>query len=335
MGKIVQVSYPGVYIQEATAAHKAESAPEQLGAAETPIVEAEKARNVDLQAAEQALALSVGLLLGGKQRSPRAIQTPEGEAMDEDPLTATPEGEAMDEDPLTATPEGEAMDEDPLTATPEGEAMDEDPLTATPEGEAMDEDPLTATPEGEAMDEDPLMATPEGEAMDEDPLMATPEGEAMDEDPLMATPEGEAMDEDPLMATPEGEAMDEDPLMADVDASGINGRVYEALQRGDFQSLIWGILSETNPDSPLATLLRFMLAENHGLSSGTAGQNDGNGQLAAVRATLRRVAGTLGACSTCFGEESSCPECHGSGKPGSAPSSMASAEELGAWLGGL
>jgi hypothetical protein len=75
-----------------------------------------------------------------------------------------------------------------------------------------------------------------------------------------------------------------------------------------------------------------MLAENHAPSPGTTGPNEDNGQLAAVRATLRRVAGKLGACSTCCGEESSCPECHGSGKPGSAPF-MASAEELGAWLG--
>jgi hypothetical protein len=146
--------------------------------------------------------------------------------------------------------------------------------------------------------------------------------------------------------------MDEDPLKAYADASGINSRVYEALLRGDFESLIWGMLSEMNPDSPIATLARFMLPENYALFSGaagqnedsgqlaavrallsgTTGQNDDNGQLAAVRATLRRVAGMLGACSTCCGEEASCPECRGCGKPGSAPST-ASAEELGAWLG--
>jgi hypothetical protein len=126
--------------------------------------------------------------------------------------------------------------------------------------------------------------------------------------------------------------MQEDALKAYLDASSINGRVFEALQGGDLQSLIWGILSQMNPDSPLATLMRPILAENCVLPFGTTGQNEGNGQLAAARATLRRLAERLGACSTCCGEESSCPECHGSGTPGSAPS-MASAEELGDWLG--
>ena len=131
--------------------------------------------------------------------------------------------------------------------------------------------------------------------------------------------------------------MEEDPLKAYADASGINGRVFEALQRGDFQSLIWGLLPqmtgmlpEMNPDSPLATVMRLILANNSMPPFGTTGQNEGNGQLAAI-ATLRRVAGMLGACSTCCGVESSCPDCHGSGKPGFAPS-MASAEELGDWL---
>jgi hypothetical protein len=133
--------------------------------------------------------------------------------------------------------------------------------------------------------------------------------------------------------------MEEDPLKAYADASGINGRVFEALlQGGDLRSLIWGILPqmtgmlpEMNPDSPLATVMRLILANNGMPLFGTTGQNEGNGQLAAV-ATLRRVAGMLGACSTCCGEESSCPACHGSGGPGCFPS-IASAEELGAWLG--
>ena len=102
--------------------------------------------------------------------------------------------------------------------------------------------------------------------------------------------------------------MVEDPLKAYVDASGINGQVFEALQRGGLESLISGLLSGMNPDSPLATLMRFMfpenhamLAENYALSSGTTGQDEGNGRLAAARATLCRVAGRLGACSICCG----------------------------------
>jgi hypothetical protein len=131
--------------------------------------------------------------------------------------------------------------------------------------------------------------------------------------------------------------MKEDPLNAHVNASGIDGRVFEALQGGDLRSLIWGMLPqltgmlpEMNPDSPLATVMRLILANNSMPLFGTAGQNEGSGQLAAV-VTLRRVAGMLGACPTCCGVESSCPECHGSGNPGSA-APMASAEELEAWL---
>lgn len=131
--------------------------------------------------------------------------------------------------------------------------------------------------------------------------------------------------------------MEEDPLKGFVDASGINGGVSEALQRGDFQSLIWGllpqmtgILPDMNSDSPLATVMRLILAKNNMAPFGTTGQNEGNEPLAAA-ATLRRVAGMLGACSTCCGVESSCPDCHGRGEPGSAPST-ASPEELGAWL---
>ena len=131
--------------------------------------------------------------------------------------------------------------------------------------------------------------------------------------------------------------MEEDPLKAYMNTSSINGGVFEALQGGDLQSLIWGILPQLtgmlpgmNPDSPLATVMRLILANNGMPPFGATGQNEGNGQLAAV-ATLRRVAGMLGACSTCCGVESSCPECHGSGNPGSA-APMASAEELEAWL---
>ena len=81
--------------------------------------------------------------------------------------------------------------------------------------------------------------------------------------------------------------MEEDPLKAYADASGINGRVFEALQRGDFQSLIWGMLPqmtgmlpEMNPDSPLATVMRLILAKNSMPPFETKGQNEGNGQLA-------------------------------------------------------
>jgi hypothetical protein len=127
--------------------------------------------------------------------------------------------------------------------------------------------------------------------------------------------------------------MEEDPLKAYMNTSSINGQVFEALQGGDVKSLIWGILSQMNPnpDSPLAAVMGLLLAKNSGLPFRTTGQNKGNGQLAAAQATLRRVAGMLGACSTCCGVESSCSECHGHGKPGFAPPT-ASAEELLAWL---
>jgi hypothetical protein len=127
--------------------------------------------------------------------------------------------------------------------------------------------------------------------------------------------------------------MEEDPLKAYMNTSSIKGGVFEALQGGDLQSLILGVLSgmNPNPDSPLAAVMGLLLAKNSGLPFGTTGQNEGNGQLAVAKATLRRVAAMLGACSTCCGEESSCPACHGSGGPGYFPS-IASAEELGAWL---
>ena len=84
--------------------------------------------------------------------------------------------------------------------------------------------------------------------------------------------------------------MEEDPLKGYVDASGISGRVFEALQGGgDLQSLIWGILPqmtgmlpEMNSDSPLATVMRLILAKNGMPTFGTTGQSEGDGQLAAV-----------------------------------------------------
>lgn len=55
-----------------------------------------------------------------------------------------------------------------------------------------------------------------------------------------------------------------------------------------------------------------------------------SGQLAAG-ATLRRMTRMLGGCSTCRGDEASCPECHGSGKPASVLP-IAKTEELWAWI---
>lgn len=148
-----------------------------------------------------------------------------------------------------------------------------------------------------------------------------------------------------------GETVDEDALQKYVNSLGVtggivNGGIYEALQRGDFQGLIQRALSEMNPDPLLAAVMRFMLAEdptapaagnpavpaggNPAAPAGTTGRDD-DGQLDAVRATLRHVTQMLGACPTCCGEEASCPECRGSGKPGSVPS-IASAEELRAWI---
>jgi hypothetical protein len=109
--------------------------------------------------------------------------------------------------------------------------------------------------------------------------------------------------------------------------------------------------AEPGSDPLLATLMNLMHGQDHPGPAGTAGLEDAegrrlappyglpdvavtsseNGQPDAARATLRRVALMLGACPACCGEETSCPECHGSGKPGSVPST-ASAHELRAWI---
>jgi hypothetical protein len=138
-----------------------------------------------------------------------------------------------------------------------------------------------------------------------------------------------------------------DPL-ATYESLGIDGHVLEALQRGDLQTVILSMLLEQNSDPMLATLMQVMLGRDHTAVVGSAGQEakpkrtsrrgpaDGavpgieNGRPDA-RATLRRVALILGACSACCGEEVSCPDCHGSGKPGSVQS-IASAPALRAWL---
>src|SRR5208283_1415302 len=92
-----------------------------------------------------------------------------------------------------------------------------------------------------------------------------------------------------------------------------------------------------DPDPRLATLMNLMHGQNHAEAAGTTGleaerqqaqcglpngavTTSANGQLDAVRAALRHVALMLGACPACCGEEASCPECHGNGKPGSVPS---------------
>jgi len=138
-----------------------------------------------------------------------------------------------------------------------------------------------------------------------------------------------------------------DPL-ATYESLGIDGHVLEALQRGDLQTVIVSMLLEQNSDPMLAALMQVMLGRDHTAVAGSAGQEakpkrtsrrgpaDGaapgieNGRPDA-RTTLRRVALILGACSACCGEEVSCPDCHGSGKPGSVQS-IASAPALRAWL---
>ncbi len=145
--------------------------------------------------------------------------------------------------------------------------------------------------------------------------------------------------------------MEDDLLKKYVNSLGIDGQVYEALQRGDLQTMILSVLAEQDPDPLLATVMQFMLARDHTVSAGAAGRDEAkgqqashpgiddvsvlrapeNGQLDAVRATLRHVTLMLGACPACCGQEASCPECHGGGKPGSVPSA-ASAVDLRAWL---
>lgn len=144
----------------------------------------------------------------------------------------------------------------------------------------------------------------------------------------------------------------EGPLKKHTDSLGLDSQVYEALRTGDLQALIWSMLSEEQDSDPLlGTVMQFILMQSHAMSPGTRRRDEAagppgsphgssddvvigssdNGQSSALRAALGHVAGMLGACSACCGEERSCPKCHGGGKPGCAPS-IASAEELRAWL---
>src|SRR5205809_967270 len=102
--------------------------------------------------------------------------------------------------------------------------------------------------------------------------------------------------------------MEEDPLKDYVNSLGLNWQLVEALQSGDLQTLILGLLSEENSDPLLASMMQLMLAQNQAMSHGTAeqGKADGqrtaghnqsdvgvtssaNGQSSAVRAILRHV----------------------------------------------
>ena len=130
---------------------------------------------------------------------------------------------------------------------------------------------------------------------------------------------------------------------------GLNGDLHEALQRGDLQTVVLGMLLEQNPDPLLSTVMQFMLARDRPAVRGAAGHEEakvpptsrgGPADLAApgaengrpdARAALRQVALVLGACPACCGEQASCPKCRGSGGPGSIPS-IASAHALRAWL---
>ena len=146
--------------------------------------------------------------------------------------------------------------------------------------------------------------------------------------------------------------MDEEALLKRyANSLGLDAQACEALQRGDVQTLIWNMLSERISDPLLATVLQFMLVQNHSMVSQPAAQDEANRQhahqpgrhdVSVIRSpgstqsgtalvALRNVARKLGACPTCCGEEMSCPECRGGGKPGSVPS-IASAEEFRAWI---
>ena len=153
------------------------------------------------------------------------------------------------------------------------------------------------------------------------------------------------------MMTVLGVSMEEDLLkilgdpLATYESLGIDGHVLEALQRGDLQTVILSMLLEQNSDPMVATLMQVMLGQDHEVVAGQetkpkrASRRDPVGGAAPgiengrpdARATLHRVALMLGACSVCCGEEVSCPECHGSGKPGSVQS-VGSAPALRAWL---
>jgi hypothetical protein len=146
--------------------------------------------------------------------------------------------------------------------------------------------------------------------------------------------------------------MDEEALLKRyANSLGLDGRACEALQRGDVQTLIWNVLSERISDPLLATVLQVMLVQNHSMVSQLTAQDEANRQPArqpgrhdiavisspdstqsgTALVTLRHVTRMLGACPRCCGEEMSCPECHGGGKPGSVPS-IVSAEEFRAWI---
>lgn len=71
--------------------------------------------------------------------------------------------------------------------------------------------------------------------------------------------------------------MEEDPLKIH-DSLGIDRHVYEALQRGDIESMIWDMLLEQNPDPLFATLVSFMRAQNHAVSRGTGEREEVSGQ---------------------------------------------------------
>jgi hypothetical protein len=152
--------------------------------------------------------------------------------------------------------------------------------------------------------------------------------------------------------------MTDDSLKKFVDSLGVDGHVNEATLRGDLQTLILSMLSGQKANPWLDLVLLFIFGESehsHASSSETADRNaaeanaaeaqdpshrapsdladlnvSDNGQLAAG-ATLRHLTRMLEGCPTCRGDEASCPECHGSGKPASVPP-MAKTEELWAWV---
>jgi hypothetical protein len=71
--------------------------------------------------------------------------------------------------------------------------------------------------------------------------------------------------------------VEEDPLTM-YDSLGIDRNVYEALQRGDIESMIWSMLLEQNPDPLFATVVNFMRTRNHAVSPGTGEREEASGQ---------------------------------------------------------
>lgn len=71
--------------------------------------------------------------------------------------------------------------------------------------------------------------------------------------------------------------MKEDPLTM-YDSLGIDRHVYEALQRGDIESVIWSMLLEQNPDPLFATVVNFMRARNDTVSRGAGEREEVPGQ---------------------------------------------------------